>query len=152
MLAEEGEQCRVEGSRPFDVLVADTLHAPEGAPTQIVPPPPLLWAALGVLRPPGGAALVGGETRGERLRLRYGLSTGDELRYEFERGRVAAADLYHDGDALHEVSLDRDGSWELPREATYRNLAAFRELRVVVESVVGVEGYPADIFFPIGAK
>lgn len=133
-------------------LVADTLHAPEGAPTQIVPPPPLLWASLGVLRPPEGATLVGGAERGERLRLRYGLATGDELRYELDRGQLAGADLYRDGSALHEVDLDRDAAWELPREATYRNLAAFRELRVVVESVVGVESYPADIFYPIGGR
>ncbi len=133
-------------------LVDETLHAPEGTPMQVVPSPPLLWASLGVFRPGNGATFLGGEVRDERLRLRYGLRNGDELRYQIHEGKLTGVELYQDGNALHEVSLDRDAEWELPRGARYRHLASFRELQVTVESVVNVESYPADIWYPIGQR
>ena len=37
-----------------------------------------------------------------------------------------------------------------PEGATYRNLGAFRELKLTRESVETVESYPPDIWFPIG--
>ncbi len=129
-------------------LVDDDLRAPMGASLQVVPSPPLLWASLGVFRPGDGVTLLGAEERDGTLRLRYRLSDGDELWYQMRDGKLAGVELLRDGSALHEVSLDREVEWELPREATYRNLASFRELKVTVESVENVESHPVDIWYP----
>ncbi len=129
-------------------LVDDDLRAPLGTPLQVVPSPPLLWASLGVFRPGDGVTLLGAEERDEALRLRYRLSDGDELTYQIRDGKLTGVELRRDGNALHEVSLEREVDWELPREATYRNLASFRELKVTVESVENVESHPFDIWYP----
>ena len=129
-------------------LVDDDLRAPEGTALQVVPSPPLLWASLGVFRPGDGVTLLGAEERDEALRLRYALGDGDELWYELRDGKLTGVELLHDGSALHRVALDREVEWELPRGATYRNLASFRELKITVESVEHVESYPADIWSP----
>ena len=129
-------------------LVDDDLRAPEGTPLQVVPSPPLLWASLGVFRPGDDVTLLGAEQRDEALRLRYALGDGDELWYQIRDGKLTGVELRHDGNAVHEISLDRGVDWELPQEATYRNLGSFRELKVTVESVESVESYPADIWYP----
>jgi len=129
-------------------LVDDDLRAPRGTPLQVVPSPPLLWASLGVFRPGDGVTLLGAEERDDELRLRYRLSDGDELWYRIRDGKVIGVELNRGGSALHEVSLDREVGGELPSEATYRNLASFRELKVTVESVENVQSYPAEIWSP----
>jgi hypothetical protein len=63
-------------------------------------------------------------------------------------GKLSGVELFQGRSVLHRVSLDREAEWELPSEATYRNLASFRELKVTVESVEDVESYPADIWSP----
>ena len=130
-------------------LVDDELRVPEGTPLQVVPSPPLLWASLGVFRPGRGVVLLGAEAIDDnRIRLRYRLPDGDELRYEMENGRLTGVELRHDGSAVHRVALDREGPEELPSEANYRNLSSFRELRITVETVERVESYPSDIWYP----
>ena len=129
-------------------LVDDDLRAPTGTPLQVVPSPPLLWASLGVFRPGDGVTLLGAEERDEAILLRYQLGDGDELRYQIRDGKLTGVELFRDGNALHQVSLDRPEGWELPSEATYRNLASFRELKVTVESVESVVSHPADIWSP----
>ncbi len=82
--------------------------------------------------------------------MRYRLTDGDELQYELlSSGRLAAVELRHEGDVLHRVVLNQDGTGELPAEATYRNLATFSELKVTVETVERVESHPSDIWFPV---
>lgn len=130
-------------------LVDDELRAPVGTPMQIVPSPPLLWASMGVFRPGAGATLLGAEGREEEeMRLRYRLPGGDELHYKMRGGQVVGVELLHDGNTVHRVELDREGIGGLPREAVYRNLASFRELKVTIESVENVESYPSDIWQP----
>jgi len=129
-------------------LVDDDLRAPLGTALQVVPSPPLLWASLGVFRPGEGATLVLAEERNDGTRLRYRLGDGDELQYRIRDGRLVGVELFRDGSALHQVTLERKEGWELPSEATYRNLASFRELKVTVESVESVESHPTDIWSP----
>jgi hypothetical protein len=81
------------------------------------------------------------------VRLRYRLADGDELRYEFRSGRVTEVELRHEGDAVHRVAVSREGGGELPKEATYRNLASFSELKVTVETVERVDSHPSDIWY-----
>ena len=130
-------------------LVEDRLRAREGTRLNVVPSPALLWASLGVFRPGEGVTLLGAEVFDDgSLRLRYRLADGDELRYELRSGRMTGAELRHDGNATHRVTLNREGGGELPKEATYRNLATFSELKVTVETVERVDSHPSDIWYP----
>ncbi len=130
-------------------LVEDQLRALEGTQLQVVPSPALLWASLGVFRPGEGVTLLGAEAfDDDAFRLRYHLPDGDELRYELRSGRMTEVELRHEGSATHRIALNREGGGELPREATYRNLATFSELKVTVETVERVDSHPSDIWYP----
>ena len=130
-------------------LVEDQLRAREGTRLQVVPSPALLWASLGVFRPGEGVTLLGAEAfDDDAFRLRYRVADGDELRYELRSGRVTRVELRREGNATHLVDLKREGGGELPKEATYRNLASFSELKVTVETVERVDSHPSDIWYP----
>ena len=131
------------------VLVDDELRVPKGTPLQVVPSPPLLWASLGMFRPDPGAVLLRAEELGDnRIRLQYRLPSGDELRYEMEDSRLTGAELRDGRSAVHRVILEREEQTRLPHEVIYRNLASFRELKIIVETVEKVDFYPSDIWHP----
>lgn len=130
-------------------LVDDKLHVPKGTPLRVVPSPPLLWASLGMFRPGPRAVLLGAEElEDNRIRLRYHLPSGDELRYEMEDGHLTGVELRDRGSAVHRVALERKEQGQLPHEVTYRNLASFRELKITVTTVEKVDFYPSDIWYP----
>lgn len=131
-------------------LVDDEIRIPPEADRRLVPPPPLLWAALGVFRPGSGAAFLGAEELdGGRHRLRYELDGGDELRYEVgERGSVRRAELARDGRVVERVRVERDGEEGFPVRARYRHLPDVRELRVERESVERVDAHDPEIWNP----
>jgi len=131
-------------------LMGDQLRAREGTQLEVVPSPAMLWAGLGVFRPGEGAILLGADAFDDgTVRLRYRLTDGDELRYELRSGLVTRAELRHDGDTVHWVSVSRNGGAELPTEAVYRNPASFSELTVTVETVERVNSHPSDIWYPV---
>jgi len=129
-------------------LVDDDLRLPPGADTRLVPPPALLWSALGVFRP-GGASLLGsGERTGEdRVQLHFRLPGEDSVRYDLLRRMVTEVELLRGGRAVERVALTH-GDQRFPREAVYRNLGEFRELRITLDTVEEVDAYPPDIWTP----
>ncbi len=129
-------------------LVDDDLRLPVQAPEGLLPPAPLLWASLGVFRPGATAELLGGEAVGdEATRLRYRLPSGVELHYELARDRIQKAELLRSGEVEESMGLTHTAEVEgLPSEATYRNIAAFRQLAVQAERVQFVEPYPPEIW------
>jgi len=131
-------------------LVDDDLRIPPGVPEGIIPPPHLLWTALGVFRPGADAAFLGArsETGGD-ISLRYLYANGQELKYRVVGGEIRGAELLEGGHVVQRVELDQDREERYPGEATYRNLAAFRELKLTKQSVENVESYPPDIWYPI---
>lgn len=131
-------------------LVNDDLRIPAGVPEGIIPPPHLLWTALGVFRPGSSAAFLGAQAGSDGdVRLRYTYADGRELRYRVADGRIQEAELLEGGRVIQRVALMPDEEGRYPDEATYRNLEAYRELRLAKRSVEGVEPYPPDIWFPI---
>jgi hypothetical protein len=134
-------------------LVDGDLRLPPGAPTNILPPPDLMWGVLGVFRPGRATDLVGGDhlaDGGVRLRYRYG--DGKELDFNVVDGQVHALELLDGGGHVAErVEVGMGASDRYPEEATYRNLSAFRELKLSRESLERVEPYPPDIWNPNGA-
>jgi hypothetical protein len=131
-------------------LVGSEMRLPPGAP-DMMPPPALFWASLGVFHPGEEATLIGsereGEGDGEVHHLRYRLPGDVELRYLLREGRIGGAELVRNGRTVESVSL-RQATGEFPGEATYRDLTAYRELKVTLESVEYVEGFPSRIWRP----
>lgn len=133
-------------------LVDGDLRLPPGAPTNILPPPDLMWGVLGVFRPGRSVELVGGdhlEDGGVRLRYRYG--DARELDYDVVDGQVRELKLLDGGGHVTErVQVDMGATDRYPQDASYRNMSAFRELKLTRESLERVEPYPPDIWNPNG--
>lgn len=134
-------------------LVDGDLRLPPGAPEGILPPADLMWGVLGVFRPMFGAELLGAErTEGDALQLRYRYADQRELRLHVDGGRVRELEMVKGGHTVERVELGLEEGSRYPAEATYRNLAAFRELKLTRESVERVESYPPDIWDPTSVR
>ena len=128
-------------------LVNDDLRLPLGAPEGLVPPPEMLWSTLGVFRPSRSATLEGGETLADgRAAILYRLPEGIELRYVVGDGGVQVVERLSGGRVVERLAVDHAAGGRFPSEATYRNLAAFRELTLIRREVARVELYPPDIW------
>lgn len=129
-------------------LVGGDLRLPAGARRDILPPPELMWGALGVFRPDTDTELVGAEReKGGAVRLRYRYDDGRELDFRVVDGRVRALQLRdRGGHVTQRVELGLDAADRYPKKATYRNVSAFRELKLIRESVERVEPYPPGIW------
>lgn len=133
-------------------LVGDDLRIPPGVNEKIIPPPHLLWGTLGIFRPGGGAALLGGTDRqGDGILLRYGFAGGEELRYTLKDARIDLVELLQDGHVVKRVELEREAEGEeaYPKEAVYRDISAFVELSITRESVEYVDSFAPDIWNPV---
>ena len=128
-------------------LVNDDLRLPLGAPEGLVPPPEMLWGTLGVFRPSRSATLEGGRTLADgRAAILYRLQEGIELLYMVGDGGVQAVERLSNGRVVERLAVESEAGRRFPSEATYRNLAAFRELTLTRREVTSVELYPPDIW------
>jgi hypothetical protein len=134
-------------------LVDRELRLPPGAPTDLLPPPDLMWGVLGVFRPRLGMTLLGADRlEGDELRLRYGYDDARELHYRVRDGRVQSMEVLSGTYVVERVELGQEEGDRYPAEATYRNLTAFRELKLSRETIQQVEPYPPDIWSPTWAQ
>lgn len=132
-------------------LVNGELRLPPGAPDNILPPQDLMWGTLGVFRPEAGTELIGGDRlEGQGLQLRYRHEDGHELHYFLAAGVLRSLELLEGGYVVQRVEVAEEQEGRYPSEATYRNLAAFRELKITRESLDVVSPYPSDIWSPLG--
>jgi hypothetical protein len=108
-----------------------------------------MWGALGVFRPGPDAELVGADRlEGEAVRLRYRRADGTEVHYRIVQGALSALELLERGRVVQRVDVAPERVARYPVEATYRNLAEFRELKLVRESLSVVETFDPDIWDP----
>ncbi len=129
-------------------LVEGDLRLPPGAPEDILPPPDLMWGVLGVFRPEPETQLLGAdELQGGDLRLRYRYPDERELHFRVAERRVRSLEMVQEGHVVQRVELGQDET-RYPAEATYRNLAAFRELKLTRETVQEVGPFPPAIWNP----
>ena len=130
-------------------LVGDELRIPAELPSELVPPPALFWAALGVFRPGSGAMLLAGREDNGTMELEYRLPMGDRVRFRL-RGHSVVDAMVLDGGAVAERvdASDREPGSDYPAEATYRNLREYRELRLRMETFEHVDSFPPDIWNP----
>lgn len=132
-------------------LVGDELRIPRSLPTELVPPAPLLWAALGVFRPGTGAEMLQGTIERGTMDVRYRLAGGGEVRFRLRDGALVDAELLESGSAVQRVFVSgTDRHAVYPAEATYRNLSDYRELELALEAVEHVDPFPSDIWTPHG--
>ena len=132
-------------------LVNDELRIPRSLPTELVPPAPLLWAALGVFRPGNGAEMLQGTIEQGAMVVRYRLRSGSQVRFRLRDGGLVDAELLERGSAVERVLVSgTHGESVYPAVATYRNLADYRELELRLESVEYVDPFPSDIWTPHG--
>jgi len=132
-------------------MVDGEMRLPPGAPDDILPPPDLMWGALGVFRPHAGTRLLGAEElEGDATRLRYGYDDGTELHYEVVGGSLRTLELVDRGRVVQRVRLEPTQSDRYPVEATYRNMADFRELTLERDSLHVVEPFDPEIWDPRG--
>jgi hypothetical protein len=130
-------------------MVEGDLRLPVGAPEDILPPPDLMWGALGVFRPHSGTSLLGAERlEGDGMRLRYGYADGTELHYEVINGSLRSLELVDRGRVVQRVEIAPGSGDRYPVDARYRNLGDFRELRLERESLQVVAPFDADIWDP----
>jgi hypothetical protein len=116
-------------------LVDGELRLPPDARDDILPPTDLMWGALGVFRPHDVSLLGGDVLEGDAIRLRYRYEDGSELHYQAMAGLLQSLELLEGGRVVQRVEVDMGEDSRYPREATYRNLTAFRELTIVRESM-----------------
>lgn len=119
------------------VLIGDRITAPGGGLVQrLIPPPPLMWAALGRLAIPASpdtAVRVAGDT------LRADVGGEPRWRVTFVGPRLARVERI-DGGRLVEW-VQRDSSL-----VRYRHEAGRRELAIEVQRTEAVDAFPASIW------
>lgn len=130
-------------------LVDGELRLPPGAPDDMLPPPDLMWGALGILRPADEAELLGGDVLEDRsVRLRYGYPDGSELHYQVADGALVRVDQLQNGRVVQEVVLTFTEAGRYPTGATYRHRTDFRELRLRRETLEAVPPFDEAIWHP----
>lgn len=130
-------------------LVDGEYRLPPGAPEDLLPPANLMWGVLGVFRPEYGIEMMGAERlEGGALRLRYRYPDGSLIHYRVVDGRVRLMERLEGDHVVERVELEVDSASRYPLEAVYRDLSAFRELRLRRASVERVEPFPPDIWDP----
>jgi hypothetical protein len=130
-------------------MVDGELRLPAGAPADVLPPPDLMWGALGVFRPHEGTRLLGADRlEGDVMRIRYGYLDGKELHYEVVNGGLRRLEVVDKGRVIERVEIAPERGGRYPVEARYRNLRDFRELRLERESLQVVAPFDPDIWDP----
>jgi len=126
-----------------------SMELPAGAERDALPPPALLWAALGVLYPPDGAQLTGTSTSegsaGQETQLEYRL--GDERwRFRLVDDMLRSAEWQNGSDGRRTVELEGTLSPGLPQRARYRDWIAFRELELTIRTAEPTDAFSDDVF------
>lgn len=125
------------------VVIGDEMFMPPGLPEGLMPPVSLGWATMGVLRPPVGAKLELTRSNGDTLTIGYG-KDNEHWRYRVVSGRIQYAEWVGAGSSKRSIELKGTSSHGLPKEAVYRDWAAFRELVTTVEEVNESAPFPPD--------
>ena len=125
------------------ILRDGRLFLPPGVPARVVPPPPLLWSALGVIRPPEGAVVRTAQVDGANATLAY---TADDGVWTFRArdGVLVGAEWHANGGARYTVELEGVTADAAPRRAVYRDWQEYRELILELEAQETVDGFPPE--------
>lgn len=123
------------------ILVGDDLRLPGGDPgSGLIPPAPLLWAALGRLALPSSADTI---ARMEGSTIRADLGNPVAWRVVFEQGRLSRVERVSEGRVREWVTRTSDG------HIRYHNESDRRTLDLVITTSNDTEPFDAAIWsFP----
>jgi hypothetical protein len=120
------------------VLIGDSIQAPGGDFVRnLIPPPPMLWAALGRLALPNLPDTV---IRGEGTNVRANVGRPVSWRLTFHGDSLVRVERV-DGDRVLEW-VDRTD----PKHVSYRNTAARRSLQLTITRTDEVPSFDASIW------
>ena len=125
------------------ILRDDRLTMPPGVPAQVVPPAPLLWASLGVIRPPTGSEVQVAEVRDGETRLVYRAADGTWT-FRSRDGALVHAEWQTSAGARHTVELTGSTAGAPPQHARYRDWQEYRELVLELEQQEEVDAFPPE--------
>lgn len=132
-------------------LVDETPHVPPQVAQRFkLPSSALLWAAVGVVRPPAAARLVSATDEGGRVTVRYDLGADGTLEYHARDGRLDSVRRSRSGGVQETVELERGPDGSL-KSARYRDQAAYRTLNLTLQSSTDVASFSPDVWSPPGA-
>ena len=130
-------------------LVGDEPRVPAAVEERFaLPSPALLWAAVGVVRPPAGVVLADAAAEGETLTLRYRMADGDVLEYRARAGRLESLRRTRGRGVAESVDLTHGA--EGVSRAQYRDWAAYRSLTLTVETNADAAPFPEATWSPPG--
>lgn len=131
-------------------LVGDSIRLPAGvAPSITLPSPALLWAAVGVVRPPTGSVPVAAHRTENSISVRYG-GGSEGFAYEADQAGLSALQRLKGSTRVESVQLVRDGG--TLQRAEYRDWGALRTLVLTVESSNPVAAFPNTIWLQPNAR
>ena len=131
-------------------LVGETARVPATVTERFkLPSPALLWAAVGVVRPPSAARLVSATDQGGRVTVRYDLGAEGTLEYRARGGRLESLRRLKGSAVQESVDLDRAAGGAL-RAARYRDWPALRNLNLTLESSTDAATFSDDVWSPPG--
>lgn len=131
-------------------LVGETARIPPQVAERFkLPSPALLWAAVGVVRPPSAARLTSATDEGGRVTLRYDLGSDGTLEYRAQGGRLTQVRRIKSGGVQETVDLERGGDGAL-KAARYRDVPAFRNLNLTLEQSSNAASFAEDVWSPPG--
>lgn len=114
-----------------------------------LPSPSLLWGAVGVVRPPAGASLLGASKDADATLLRYQTADGSTLEFRARGGRLDAVRRLERGGVRESIQLSYADDGAL-RGTEYRDWAAYRTLTLTPESSTDVASFPEETWSPPG--
>jgi hypothetical protein len=116
---------------------------PPGAEA-LLPPPALLWSALGVFRVPADVPLTSTTPADAGFDLRY---DGGDVRWTFRfEGEALRSTEWTHGRARRTVVLTGMSQFGLPRQAVFRDWTEFRELTLRVTDVEQRTAFDRDVW------
>lgn len=132
-------------------LVGETPRVPPTVTERFkLPSLALLWATVGVVRPPAAARLASATDEGGRVTVRYDLGSEGTLEYHARGGRLESLRRLKGSAVQESVEIDRTSAGAL-RAARYRDWVALRNLNLTLESSSDASTFPDDTWNPPGA-
>jgi hypothetical protein len=132
------------------VLQGDELRAVPATAAAMLPPGPLLWAALGVFREPADPPLSGTSVAEESTTLEY---AGPRISWRFRfEGEQLRSTEWTDGAGRRTVELTGSAEHGLPRQAVFRDWTQFRELTLRLTDAEEIAAFEADVWILPGER
>ena len=129
-------------------LVDSELRLPATALPNLLPPPTMLWAVMGVFRPPHGADLVGAKGDSASVVMQYRLGA-ESWKFQLRNGQLVSAEWLGPDQGKQTVEIREYHLRGLPARAVYRDWRAFRELTLTLTEVHEVESpFPPETWLP----